>query len=290
MRYHVLVLAAGAALLGPSVAIADDQSELAAAKAAHAATVARLDDTLAQAQRTHRAGVEAAHRQLLDAYANAILKAQDAGDDVAVRRLREAKRRLQQLVPRDLATVAGAELFECVLGSYGQAIRGPRCRFVNLRPPNRNLWTPEIRAAVAGKVSFESIDYIGTAKLVVTEPGWYSIDLPGEGTQLRLNGLLLAGNDVQLSRGVYDVEIYTNVWGGPYMQYASGAIRPRGSDKPLPLVNTAADVNAFLAKQIDGRKVVETSGYRPPAVDVSIRLPKGTVVQPAVPEFLLIER
>ena len=35
-------------------------------------------------------------------------------------------------------------LFESVLGIYGQAIRGKRQPFVNVRPPNRNLWTKDI--------------------------------------------------------------------------------------------------------------------------------------------------
>lgn len=289
MRYHLLVLAhLGLFLFGLVVVSASGDEELAKAKSEHAGSIAELDDAQARARHLHRAGVEAAHRRLLDAYRDAILRALDAGEEQAVKRLREEKRQIQQQVPRDLATVAGEELFECVLGIYGQAIRGPRSHFVNLRPPNRNLWTKEIRAQVAGKVSFDSIDYVATAKLVITDPGWYAIDLPENGTQFRLNNMLLAGNDVELSRGVYDVEIYTNSWGQPYMEYASVGVRSRRTEKRIPLVNTAEDINGLLEKRVGSRKVVELSGYEPPAADLSIRLPKGTVLQPSAPKRLLI--
>ncbi len=279
MRYQVSVLLlAFVGLWVPVPASASEDEELAGAKSEHAATIARLDDTLEEARRAHRAGVEAAHRKLLDAYQDAILRALDAGDEQAVKRLRLAMQRIESQVPRSLETVAGEELFECVLGRYGQAVRGPRCHFVNLRPPQRDLWTDGIQAQIGGKISFESIDYVATAKLVVTEAGWYTIDLPESGTQFRLNGLLLGGGDVELSQGVYDVEIYTNLWGGPYMEFASVVVRRKGTEERSPLVNTAKDVSAFLARRIDGRRVVEVSGHEPQPVDLDVRLPEGTVL------------
>jgi hypothetical protein len=223
--------------------------------------------------------VEAAHRKLADAYQDAILRALDAGDQQTVERLRQEKQRIENQVPRYLSTVAGKELFECVLGMYGRAIRGPRSRFINLRPPNRDLWTEEIQAQIGGKVSFENIDYVATAKLVITEPGWYTIDLPERGTQFRLNSMLLGGGDVELSKGVDDVEIYTNFWGQPYLKYASAAVRKKATQKRCPLVNTAEEMNAFLAKRVDGRTVVEVSGYKPQLVDLSVRLPEGKVLE-----------
>ena len=266
-------------LSGSVVVFASEDEELTRAKSNHAAAITRLDDTLEQARRSHRAGVEAAHRKLLGAYQDAILRALDAGDKQAVEQLRQKKRRIECQIPRSLETVSGEELFECVLGMYGQAIRGPRCRFVNLRPPNRDLWADEIRARMGGKISFDSIDYVATAKLVITEPGWYTIDLPETGTQFRLNNMLLSGGDVELSKGVYDVEIYTNFWGQPYLKYASAAIRKKGIKKRIPLVNTGGDIGSFLEKRVDGRLVVEVSGHKPQPVDVSVRLPKGKLLQ-----------
>jgi len=259
----------------PVVASASRDRALARARSEHSATVARLDDALEQARRLHRAGVEAAHRKLLVAYQDAIVRALDASDKPAVERLRQEMQKIASQVPRSLETVAQEELFECVLGTYGQAIRGPRSRFVNLRPPKRDLWTDDIQAQMGGKLSFESIDYVGTAKLVIARPGWHTIDVPEAGTQFRLNGMLLGGGDVELSEGVYDVEIYTNFWGQPYLKYASVAVRRRGTKTHIPLVNTAEDINAFLAKRIDGRRVVEVSGHKPQPVDLTIRRHAG---------------
>lgn len=280
MRYQVSVVLL--AFMGASVPVAASAAEdekLAGAKSAHAAAIARLDDTFDEARRSHRAGVEAAHRKLLGAYRDAILRALDADDTQAVKRLRREMQAVESQVPRSLETVAGEELFESVLGTYGQAIRGPRSHFVNLRPPKRDLWTDEIQAQMHGNISLENIDYVGTAKLVVTEPGWHTIDLPEAGTQFRLNRLLIGGGDVELSRGVYDVEVYTNFWGQPYLKYASVVVRRNGTEKPIPLVNTAADIREFLAKPIDGRRVVEVSGHKPQPVDLSVRLPKGNLLK-----------
>lgn len=291
MRYLILVVML--AFFAPSVsavALAGEDQELAWAKAKHAAALARLDAALEEARRAHRAGVEAAHRKLLRAHQEAMLRALDAGDKEAVERLREEMRSIQSQVPRSLSTVAGEELYESVLGAYGKALRGPRSRFVNLRPPKRDLWTDEIRARIAGKISVEGIDYVGTAKLVITEPGWYTVDLPEAGTQFRLNNLLLSGGDVELSKGVYDVEVYTNFWGQPYLQFASAVVRKKGTEQRIPLVNTAKDIDAFLSQRIDGRAVVEVSGYEPQPVDLSIRLPKGEVRQTFDPVPHLIER
>ncbi len=289
MRYFLLVLMS-VGICGSARTLAAEDDGLAKAKAAHAATIANLDDTLSQARRLHTSGVEAAHRALLESYQHAILRAQDRHDKEAVARLREEKRKIESQVPRSLTTVVGEELFECVLGWYGQRHRGPRNRLVNLRVPNRNLWADEVRAKMGGKVSLADIDYIATAKLVVTEPGWYTIILPDRGTQFRLNDMVLPGGDVELSRGVYDVEIYTNTWGQPYLQYASVAIEMKGTEKRIPLVNTAEDVNRFLEQRIDGRRMVEVSGYKPQPVDLSVRLPKGNVLQPSIVRLDFFER
>jgi hypothetical protein len=82
-----------------------------------------------------------------------------------------------------------------------------------------------------------------------------------------------------LSKGVYDVEIYTNLWGQPYMEFASVAVRRKGTQKRSPLVNTAENISAFLAGRIDGRRVIEVSGHKPQPVDLSVRLPKGKVLR-----------
>lgn len=154
-------------------------------------------------------------------------------------------------------------LFESVLGVYGKAIRGKRQPFVNLRPPSRNLWTPEIQEAVQDTLPYGEVDYIGTAQLVVPQPGIYSIDMPGAGVQFRLNGRLLEAGEVHLSKGVYEVEIYTNHWGQPYLTYAQVAVIHKDTKAPVPFVNTAGAVERFRSSKIEGRRVVEVCKYTP---------------------------
>ena len=152
-------------------------------------------------------------------------------------------------------------LLESVLGVYGRAIRGKRAPYVNLRPPSRNLWTPEIQESLDGALSYGDVDYIGQAKLVVTRGGLHTIGMPGAGVQLRLNGQLLEAGDVHLSKGVYDVEIYTNHWGQPYLTYAQVDVHHKDTQKPVPFVNFADDVAAFRASKVAGRPVVEVCQY-----------------------------
>lgn len=153
-------------------------------------------------------------------------------------------------------------LFESVLGVYGQAIRGKRHPFVNLRPPNRNLWSQEIEDKLKGTLSYGEVDYIGTAKLVIPESGAYTVDIPNAGTQFRLNGHLVNAGDVELHKGVYNVEIYTNHWGQPYLKYAHAAVFKKGTKARIPFVNTDDALEKFLSQKINGRTVTEVCSYQ----------------------------
>lgn len=158
-------------------------------------------------------------------------------------------------------------LYESVLGTYGRAIRGERHPYVNLRPPARNLWTEEIQRLVRRKLSYEQVDYIGTAHLLIPESGAYVVELPGAGVQFRVNGRLMAAGEVYWKSGWYEVEIYTNHWGQPYLTYAEVSVRKKGNGKRLPFVNTASEVQEFRSRRIDGRRVVEVCDYAPRRVD-----------------------
>ena len=153
-------------------------------------------------------------------------------------------------------------LFESVLGIYGQAIRGKRHPFVNLRPPNRDLWTKEIEAKLKGELSYGDIDYIGTAKLVIPETGTYTVNIPETGTQFRLSGHLVDAGDLELRKGVYDVKIYTNHWGQPYLKYAHAAVFRKATKSRIPFVNTGDALEKFLSQKINGRTVTEVSSFR----------------------------
>jgi hypothetical protein len=152
-------------------------------------------------------------------------------------------------------------LYESVLGIYGKAIRGARHPYINLRPPVRNLWTEEIQEFIGASLSYEEVDYIGTAKMIIPETGVYTVDIPGEGVEFRVNGQRLASGDVKLKRGVYEIEIYTNHWGQPYLTYAEVTVDKAGTDVRIPFVNTAADIEAFRTQTISDQLVVEVCDY-----------------------------
>ena len=273
----------GLLLLGASDRAACDDDELARAKAEHARTIDKLDDALQEARRAHARGVASAHRTLMAAYDRAILRAVDRGDAKAVETLREAKEALAEGIPRPVETLDGEALFECVLGIYGhsRSTRGPRSRFVNLRPPAGDLWSEEIQKVLRDKISFYAIDYVGTAQLVIPEDGWYTIDIPGSGTHFLLNGRFMSAGDVELLAGVYDVEIATGTWGQPYLSAARAAVFHKETKERIPLVNTGEAIERFLQQRIADRPVVEVSGYQPQPVDFTapgpVRGAKGAV-------------
>lgn len=158
-------------------------------------------------------------------------------------------------------------LFESVLGTYGKALRGKRHSYVTLRPPQQDLWTPEIEAKLKGSLSYEQVDYIGTAKLVIPETGLYVIDVPESGTQLRLNNVLMAAGVVKLRKGAYEVEIYTNHWGQPYLKYAFARVFTKEPKTQIPFVNTGEALEKFLAQKIQGNAVSQVCEFRTRRVD-----------------------
>ena len=258
-----------------------EDKELANARTAHAKAIADQDDALHRAKQKHSEAVFEAHRSLLAAYDDAIKRALDGGDEATLQKLRSERITLLRSVPQPLSSLPDDAVVECVLGVYGKAVRGEQYAFVNLRPPQGDLWTEAIQEQLRGKVPFEHIEYVATAKLVITKAGWYKIELPARGTQFRLNGVPMSGGEVELTHGVYDVEIYTNTWGQPYLMGARVAVLPKNGTHRISLVNTAEDVKRFLDQRINGRRVVEVSGYAPKAVDINIKGPKGVIKVPA---------
>lgn len=238
------------------------------AKETNAKELRQLDDQLEAARRKHARALLAAQRNLLKAYVEAILRAEDRGDKMLLARLRQEKLALEVKLPTLIDDLGDERLYECVLGQYGRSIRGARYPVVNLRPPNRDLWNDDVQENARGKITFEGIEYIGTAKLVIQADGWYTIDIPKSGTEFRLNGQLVSAGDVELIRGVYTVEIHSHTWGQPSMPYAYAAVSKKGSRATIPLANTGTAIKEFLEQRIDGRRVVEVSGYQPKEVDV----------------------
>ena len=167
------------------------------------------------------------------------------------------------------ADISAEPLFESVLGVYGQAIRCKRHPFVNLRPPNRNLWTKEIEDKLKGTLSHGQVDYIGTAKLVIPETGTYTVDIPESGTQFRLNGQLVDAGDLELRQGVYNVEIYTNHWGQPYLKFAHAALFKKTTKARIPFVNTGDALEKFLSQKINDRAVTDVCNFQTKRVNAT---------------------
>lgn len=267
----------------PIAESAPPASDLDSAKRAHTQTLHALDDALAAAKRAHAQGIDAANRTLLAAYDQAIAQAKRRGDEAATKALKEERAAVAAKVPQPLTIFRDEAMYECVLGIYGRGQRQQQYPFVNLRPPiESNLWTKQIQKALRGKIDFEGIEYTGTAKLVIPKDGWYTLCIHEPGTQFRLNGMLMSGGDVELRQGVYDVEIYSNTWGQPYINDARAAVHPKGSDKPLPFVNTGADLSRFLTQRVCDRTVCEVTGYKPKPVDIDVRGRRGKAVAPQV--------
>ncbi len=158
-------------------------------------------------------------------------------------------------------------LFESVMGVYGKAIRGERQPFINLRPPHRDLWNAEVQEIVQGALSYQEVEYIGKAKLVIPETTMYCVEIPGAGVEFRLNCHRFESGEVALAKGLYEVEIYTNHWGQPYLTYADVTILRKRDRTVIPFVNTASEIEAFRSQQIAGRSVLEVSDYTPRPVE-----------------------
>lgn len=159
------------------------------------------------------------------------------------------------------ASLPDAVLFESVLGVYGKAIRGKRREFINLRPPARNLWTEEIQRHVAEALPYGDVDYIGAAKLVIAKAGKYTIHIPGAGVEFKINDQRVEAGVVELKRGVYNVEIYTNHWGQPYLTYAEVSVSCNDTKETVPFVNSIETIKSFRRKEIADHKPVEVCEY-----------------------------
>ena len=170
----------------------------------------------------------------------------------------------------DLKQLGDHDYYKCVLGSYGRYARETRYPVINLSIPNCNLWSEAVQETLQGKLEFHKLNYRGDAKLFILNDGVYMIDIPGRGTGLQLNGVRLRNGEVELAKGVYQVQITTGTHGQPYLPDSYVRIKHKQSGKKLPFVNSGADIKKFVSRVIDDQAVIEVSGYRPESVDPSL--------------------
>ncbi|TWU08754.1 hypothetical protein CA54_39910 [Symmachiella macrocystis] len=155
------------------------------------------------------------------------------------------------------------EIYECVLGMYGQFTTGKNHPVVNLAVPNRNLWSEEIQGKLRGRIDFMEINYEATAKLIIPSDGAYRVELPERGTEFLINGNQLSAGDVLLKQGVYDICIKTGTHGQPFLPESFVRIVAQQNDQEIALVNTGKDIRRFLNSHVDNQAVTEVSGYQP---------------------------
>ncbi len=210
-----------------------------------------------------------AHKQLIASYKAAVIKAHDQNNQQLANLLMAELGELGAAIPRPVKSLAKTRYYESVLGAYGLAIRGKRVEFINLKPPARDLLDDPIREVLETKYQIGSIDYIGTASVFVQRSGVYTVEILDSGTQLRINGVLFHKGELQLDAGRYDIEIYTNSWGQPYMQYCEATIKNAISGEPLVFVNSGRDIRRFTRDIQDDQRVRRINTWSSIDVDVS---------------------
>ena len=137
----------------------------------------------------------------------------------------------------DLKQLGDHDYYKCVLGSYGRYARETRYPVINLSVPNCNLWSEAVQETLQGKLEFHKLNYRGDAKLFILNDGVYMIDIPGRGTGLQLNGVRLRNGEVELAKGVYQVQITTGTHGQPYLPDSYVRIKHKQSGKKLSLIH-----------------------------------------------------
>ena len=268
------------------------------AKEAYAKQVAEVDQSVSQmieealrqarnkAHEVKEERLKNARTELLNAYETAIKRATTSGDlDYASRLTIEKESIIGKGIKASdvkLDLIQNDGLYKCVLGIYGRYARDTRYPIVNLSVPNRDLWSKSIQSKLRGRIDFHEINYLGDAKLIILEDGIYTLEIPGRGTGVELNGKTLNSGDVELRQGVYKVRITTGTHGQPYLPDSFVRFFFKKTKKQVELVNSGADIKKFLSRMIDGQKVVEVSGYQPEAVDLETNT-QATKLEPTDP-------
>lgn len=242
--------------------------------------ISNLQKDLDSAVDAFEAGKRVAHDQLIEAYRVAIKSALSQKNQILANSLSAELATLGAAVPQPVKSLNKNRYYESVLGAYGLAIRGKRIEYVNLKPPARDLLSDSIRSELEKHYQIGSLDYIGTANIIVLQAGDYSISIPDTGTQLRINGHLYRKGTVALTPGRYEVEIYTNSWGQPYMQYCEANIANTVSGEPLRFVNTGRAIKRFTRLVTDDKRVRRINTWTPVEVDVPSNTVRGVLQEP----------
>ena len=158
--------------------------------------------------------------------------------------------------------------FRSVLGTYMYGNdRAKAYPYVNLQVPRKNLWSPSVEEKVRGKVPYDEISYVGTAKIAVPAEGTYVWDAEKSG-RLQIDGKVVAEWDtpkgeIKLARGVHELIFEIGSHGGNWMRETNLGLRHKETGEEVPFFNTWQDIQKFLATPINGQSVTEVSGWQP---------------------------
>jgi hypothetical protein len=245
-------------------------------KSLHAKDALKRDELGAKrATEALNLAVTTAKRQCVRDLDAAIKTTTTAGDLDEANRILTVKKQKEADLDAHGATVAvptrsshqsGPAYYACVLGRYytGQDWKKPH-PYINLSLPAENLWSEPVKSQLRGKIVFEDISWRAFAQLVIPHDGIYRIE--GKSCWMNLNGKQVRDKQVdpeniELKRGVYEVELHSGTHGQPYLDHATLRIIDSKTQAWIPFVNTEADIKAFMATGVGGQPVKEVSGWK----------------------------
>jgi hypothetical protein len=161
----------------------------------------------------------------------------------------------------------GRALFRTFLGVYlYKSDESKMYPVINLEVPNKNLWTQQVQDKVRGRIPFEEISYLGTAKIAVPEDGIYVLD--ANECRVSINGMKTGGSgDINIRRGIHTLTLTSETHGQPHIVHASITLRHKETGEEVPFFNSWAEIQRFAAARIGGKPVMEVSDWMPTEVD-----------------------
>jgi hypothetical protein len=150
----------------------------------------------------------------------------------------------------------------CLLGMYRQHYTNTRHPFAFLGMPTGNVVAPEVAAVLKDRVNLTNVGYLATAKFYAPEEGIYFTT--ARNASIAIDGLPTTSGRIRLARGIHRFQCSSSNYGQPNLRTASvGLFRDESQLRPIPLWNSAAEIDEFFAAMPEGQPVTELSNWRP---------------------------
>lgn len=164
--------------------------------------------------------------------------------------------------------------YVCLLGNYrhqsGQHI--PFITFVI--PDGKNAWSETVQSKMRGKVDMKIATYEGTGNIFIQEDGQYTFDTKwgGDGCGIKIDGIDMGVGDrkptkVELKKGLHKLSFVSALNYAPSVQIRDAR------NTVVPIFNSLAEIDEFTGAQIDSKRPLEVSGWKP-TIDRQIKIPK----------------